>query len=173
MNLMGDITSSNPLLAKAFELKRNLEGGFIELGKLLKLIRDSHAWESEYESFDNPASHNFLEQLGMKKQTVNKLILIVEKFLELGHVDEARLLDAGGWSKLAETLPYVSNPETAEEMLHLAQHTKTQLELRDTLREKRTGINQMTCNHADTYELHICRTCGSRIPVFEPNITGQ
>ena len=154
-------TSGETLLASAFELKRDLEGRFLELGRVLKLIRDSKAWSAHYQSFDNPANHNFLVDLGMKKSTANRLILIYEKFVLEGGVSPTRLLEVGS-GKLGETIAYIKNKEDVEEMLSLAVASPTQAVLRSRLREIRTGVSQDDCAHNDTYEITICRSCGHR-----------
>lgn len=149
------------LLASAFALKNDIEGGFIRLAHVLKQIRDSKAWSSHYVSFDNPAEHNFITDLGMKKSTVNRLILIYEKYIITGGIAEHTLIEHGV-GKLGETIPFIETKEDAEHMLSIVQASPTQSILRSRLREEKTGVRQEDCSHHNSYELVICSDCGYR-----------
>lgn len=159
--MANELSTRNPLIKQAFQLKSTLESGFIHLGKLLRQIRDTEAWREDYESFDNPGKHSFLEDLNISKATANKLIQIQEKFIELGEIPEERLMGMP-WGKLADTLSLVKTKEDAQKMLELVESSPTVVSLRDNLRELKTGVEQIDCAHEDTYELKICRTCNAR-----------
>jgi hypothetical protein len=150
------------LVRRAFDVKKDIELRYLEMGAVLKEIRDSGAWEDTYESFDNPKMHNFIEDLRIKKSTANKLIQIYEKLVIDYKIKPEKLLEAGGWSKLAEVLPLVKDKTTADHYVNLAISARNQKDLRENIREEKTGIIMSECPHNDFYVLKICRRCGER-----------
>lgn len=150
------------LIPAAFFLKEKQEMLFLEIGAVLKAIRDSRVWEEEYESFDNPKKHNFIEEFGYKKDHANKLIRIYETFVERYKIPVGKLRQVRGWSFLAEILPYVKNEEDALAKVELAIYSLNEKALRDALVEEKTGITMYKCPHEETYYLEICKRCKAK-----------
>lgn len=144
-------------IEKTIALKENIERGFLEFGKRLKRIRDERMYEPQYDSFDD-----FIPELKMSKGTVSKLINIYEKFVVQYKISTVLLLEAGGWTVVAELLPVVRNKTEAKAWLEKAK-VLHRPDLRLELKEHKTGIDQATCKHTkDFYTLRICRVCGFR-----------
>ena len=144
------------LLETAKQVLLDIERRFIHMGKVLKDIRDTQAWDIAYESFDNPAKHNFVEELGLTKTVANKLMNIN---IKLGTVAETKLLEAGQ-SRLFEVLPYVGR-ETPEKLVDMAIAYPSQQELRKGLQNE-YGEPKPQCNHENTSTIVICNDCGDR-----------
>jgi hypothetical protein len=142
-------------------LKRNISASFIQMGFLLKKVRDENLWKGQWESFDNPKSHNFITEIDIGgKSTVNHLITIYEKFVVQSPKDLSELLIEAGWGKLALVAPQVKTPEDAEHWAEMAAHqTKTDLE--KTISEAKTGIAPESCEH-DLMTITRCKKCHSR-----------
>lgn len=137
-------------------LKSNLERTYLELGRRLFKIREQRLFEPYYDSFNE-----YCMELKLSHSTVNKLVNIYKKFiLEFGF-SPMRLMRAGGWTVVAETLPVVRTKADADEFLEKAERLSL-ADMRRELKEKKLGIDQRKCEHKDIYDLRICRTCGSR-----------
>lgn len=144
-------------IEKTVALKNNIEKGFLELGERLKSIRDERMYEPQYDSFDD-----FIPELKMSHATVSKLINIYEKFVVQYRLSSTVLLEAGGWTVIAELLPIVKSKADAKKWIEKARLLHRN-DLRIEIKEFRTGIDQRTCKHTkDFYVLHICRICGFR-----------
>lgn len=144
------------LLETAKQVLLDIERRFIQMGKVLQEIHSTQAWDVAYESFDNPAKHNFVEELGLTKTVANKLMNI---HIKLGGVPEAKLLEAGQ-SRLFEVLPYVGR-ETPERLVEIACAFPNQVELRKGLQSE-YGEPKPQCNHENTFTLICCSDCGDR-----------
>lgn len=155
------------LVRRAFDIKKDIELRYLEMGAVLKEIRDSGAWVDTYTSFDNPKHHNFLEDLGITKSTGNKLITIYDRLVVQHKVSADKLIEVGGWSKLAEILPEVTDDASARRYVDLAIAARNQRDLREMIREEKTGVSMMHCPHSNTYEITICNDCGVRFRVLD------
>lgn len=153
---MSDIEKANNDYCKeALKLKNTIEYSFIELGKRLRIIRDERKFEPEWEAFDD-----YLIEMRLTKGTASKLINIYERFVLEYKFPVAQLAEVG-WSQLSEVLPVVKSKKDAEHWVHMAaQHPLR--ELRDEIKEKKTGIDQRTCKHSNSYTIRVCRDCGYR-----------
>jgi hypothetical protein len=144
------------LLQTAKEIILDIEARFIQMGKILRTIHERESWREGYESFDNPAKHNFIEELGLTKTLANRLMNI---HVKLGTVPEHKLIEAGK-SKLFEVLPYVGR-ETPEKLVDISISAPSEGELRKMLKHE-YGEPKPQCAHEETYSLTICRGCGDR-----------
>jgi hypothetical protein len=136
------------------ELKSTIENSFLDLGQRLLKIRNENLYLPQWTSF-----LEYVWEMKMSEAQASKLINIYQKFVLEYAFPRERLLKAGGWSSLAEVLPMIKSKEDAEYWLE-----KTEILSRPDLRKEKkehvTGIQQSDCEHHDTYELRICRTCG-------------
>lgn len=142
-------------------LKDKLEEGFLTLGERLFKIRTEELWKNGHDSFPL-----FLEEMKMSEATASKLINIYRKFVVQYGFSEERLVAAGGWTQLAEILPYAKDKEAAERLVEKS-ITLTRKHLRDELSEERTGVSQAKCLHANSYTIHVCRDCGFKERIFD------
>ncbi len=145
---------------KTLELKDTLEQGFVALGERLKKIRDDRLYEGEWDDFQS-----YCEEMKMSEATASKIIGIYEKFIVLGGFSPAEVAKIGGWTTVAEALPFIKTKKDAEEILNEMANRNRQ-DLRIYLKERRTGLPQEKCNHSDTYQIEICRKCGQRKQVL-------
>lgn len=154
------------LLETAKQVLLDIERRFIHMGRVLIDIHNSQAWDIAYESFDNPAKHNFVEELGLTKTVANKLMNIN---IKLGTVAEAKLLEAGQ-SRLFELLPYVGK-ESPERLVDMALAYPNQVELRKGLQSE-YGAPKPLCNHEKTYSLTCCNDCGDKWKSYDDSVPG-
>lgn len=155
------------LLDTAKQVLLDIERRFIQMGKVLTEIHDTQAWDIGYESFDNPAKHNFVEGLGITKTVANRLMNIN---LKLGSVAETKLLEAGQ-SRLFEILPYVGR-ETPEKLVDIAIAYPNQVELRKGL-QLEYGETKPQCTHEQTFTLIICSLCGDKRKSYDDTSTSD
>jgi len=143
-------------------LKSAIEGSFLELGKRLFTIREKEMYLPSYETFEE-----FSLELKMSRATVSKLVNIYQLFVLKFGIPETRLLQAGGWSNVAELLPVVNTKAQAIKWLEKAE-ALTRADLRIALTTKKTGIDPADCEHdKDFFVLKICRTCGLKQSIKE------
>lgn len=138
-------------LQNIIELSKNLEMGYLDLGKYLMECRDEERFKPVYESFDD-----FCLEIKKSPATISKLIGIYQYF---NHIPKERLAEAGGWSTLAELLPVITSQQNAKKWVDKAVEL-TRNDLRKEVKEAKTGIPMAECKHTDTYEVEICRMCG-------------
>lgn len=143
-----------------------IEETFLELGKRLMKIRDEELYKPQWDSF-----HEYVGEVKMSESSASKLISIYEKFILKYQIDPERVLNAGGWSTVAEVLPMVKNKDDAEHWLSLGE-TLSRKDLRSEIEEKKRGVQQHECKHRDTYDIRICKDCGARIRLYEDIIKG-
>lgn len=142
------------------KLKDVIENSFLMLGERLKKIKDEDMFKPQWDSWDE-----YLEEMKMSQATASKLINIYSKFvLEYG-ISTDILLESGGWSTLAELLPYAKSKEDANELIHEA-GILTRKDLRVKLNERKSGIAQEECLH-EFYELRICRKCQLKEKIYD------
>lgn len=138
-------------------LKENIERTFIELGRRLYKIREERLYEPFYDSFNV-----YCDELKLSQSTISKLVNIYKKFILEYGFSPTRLMKAGGWGVMAEALPVIHSKKDANDFLDKAE-TLTLRDMRKEVLEKKSGIDQRTCNHKDDfYVLKICRRCGDR-----------
>lgn len=139
--------------------KHILELGWIELCGRLKEIRDGGLYEGRWDSFED-----FLNDpaMGLDKGTASRMITIHEKLILEYKIKPTMIANAGGWSKVAEILPAVKDKASAEEWLSKSA-SLSKSDLRKEIKEDRTGIKMVDCQHKDYYVVKICRKCGDKI----------
>jgi N6-adenosine-specific RNA methylase IME4 len=97
-------------------LKKGINGGFIELAKRLKQVKDNSLYkELDYDTFE---SYIAQPELGFQRSSVYLLIQIYEKLVLELNVQPAGLALIE-WTKLAEIVPYI-NEKNKEELLSKA-----------------------------------------------------
>lgn len=139
--------------------KHILELAWLELCGRLKEIRDKELYKGRWENFED-----FLNDpaMDMDKGTASKMITIHEKMILEYKIKPTVIANAGGWSKVAELLPVISNKEDAEEWLSKAA-VLSKADLRKEVQEQKSGILMKNCKHKDTYIIRVCRDCGEKI----------
>lgn len=145
--------ANNDYCKDTMKLKTSIEVSFLELGKRLRVIRDERKFEPEWEAFDD-----YLMEMRITKGTASKLINIYERFVLEYKIPVPRLA-AVGWSPLSEILPVVRTKKDAEHWIHVASENPLR-ELRDEIREKKTGVEQSKCEHKGGWiTIRICKVC--------------
>lgn len=145
-------------------LKVDIENSFLELGRRLWLIREKEMYRPTYDEF-----HEFCMELKMSKPTICKLINIYETFIHRFKIPEKKLLNAGGWSVVAEILPFVKTKKQVDYWLNKAT-VLSRNDLRLTLIEKKTGVKEENCEHdKNYYVLKVCRDCKVRLVIEDFN----
>lgn len=138
--------------------KHVLELGWIELCGRLKEIRDNALYNGRWDSFED-----FLNdpQMGMDKSTASKMITIHEKLVVEYKIKPTVMANAGGWSKVAELLPAITDKKSAEEWLSKAS-SLSKSDLRKEVQEEKGG--GIGCKHKNTYKVVMCccRDCNNK-----------
>ncbi len=138
-------------------LKGGLEESFLELAKRLMSIRDEQKYAPQWDSFPS-----FLDEAKLSESTASKLITIYRKFVLEFQIPERRLLDAGGWTAVAEFAPMVNNRTDAETWLDRSS-VLSRTDLRREITEAKRGVDQASCNHQfDLLSINVCSECGLR-----------
>lgn len=148
---------------EAIDLKNKLEGSFLELGARLYQIKENSLYEPNWASWVE-----FTWELKMSDNTINKLIQIY-KTLILGYgFNNQQILNAGGWTVVADVLPMITSKKDALRWLNLAS-TLTRTDLRKEIKEAKTGIDMGDCKHINTRRImiEICNICGQKHEIFE------
>lgn len=148
--------ANNEYCKETMALKTGIEVSFLELGKRLRIIRDERKFEAGWETFDD-----YLIEMRMTKGTASKLINIFEKFV-LEYKYPVQRLAAVGWSPLSEVLPIVKTKKDAERWIKAAENNPLR-ELRDELREHKTGVDPLKCKHKETIVIRICKACKTKV----------
>lgn len=145
---------------KALELKKDIEGNFLVLGEYLYYIKENQMYEPQWSSFDE-----FVFEMKMSMNMANKLIQLHKTFIVGYGFSSQEIINAGGWSCLADILPMVNSRKSAEKWIHLTA-SLTRGDLRKELKEARTGKLMSQCLHENTYTVCICKDCGERNQVL-------
>ncbi len=147
---------------ETLSLKNRLELSYLELAERLHKIQLNRMYEPNYDTFDD-----FLQEMKISFATASKLINIWVRFVIKFKIAPRMLADAGGWSVVAEILPYANSKTSAERWLRAA-GSNTRSDLRKSLMEVKTGIDMSTCKHARveiiTYQK--CNDCGDTQRIY-------
>ena len=152
---------ANQYLEETVSLKQNLEKNFLQLGQRLLKIRNDQLFLATHSSFVE-----FLWDLKITESTASKMINIYDHFvLELG-VTEQKVLDAGGWTTAYKLKDLATTKSEAEEVLSLAA-TWSPKDLDAYIKEKKTGIEQGKCSHAETIDFRYCKVCFNKERIYD------
>lgn len=146
---------------ETIKLKENIEMNFIELGARLLNIRDNLIYEGQWSSFDE-----YLVEMNLNKGTASKLINIYKTFVVQFNIPKKEIVEAGGWTKLWQTIPIIENKTDAEYWIEQSK-VLSSTDLGREIKERQTGVEMKKCNHKNTYTIRICKDCGFREEVFE------
>lgn len=139
----------------AIEMKKNIEGGFVDLGEYLYNIKEHNLYEPQWSSF-----LEFCYELRMSQNVINKLIQVYKMFI-LDYGLKKEELTTAGVSLIYDVLPAIRSKKDAQHWLAQAS-LLTRSDLRKELTEHKTGVPMAKCKHKDTYHIEICRDCGDR-----------
>lgn len=142
---------------ETIEKKHFLEVGWIELCKRLKEIRDGELYAGRWDNFED-----FLKDpaMDMDKGTASKMITIHERLITEYAIAPEKIAEVGGWSKVAELLPVITDKASAEEWLSNAA-TLSKADLRKSVKEAGGKAGSIACKHENSYEIVMkcCRNC--------------
>ncbi len=147
---------------ETISLKSDLELSYLDLASRLHKIQLNRMYEPNYESFDE-----FLEEIKISKSTASKLINIWVRFVIQFKIKPKMLADAGGWTVVAEILPYADTKKSAERWLLDAKENRRK-DLRKNLLELKTGISMSKCKHKNKRHVLFwkCEDCGETGQIF-------
>lgn len=143
------------------KLRQKLEIGFLELGGRLHEIKEKQLYLNSWECFED-----YLVELKMSQPTASRLINIFKVFVLQYRFEHLQLAQVGGWSLLAEILPFATSKAEAEVWVSKAA-LLSQTDLRRELKEAKTGLSMADCKHKDCYQISICSDCGLRTRVYD------
>ena len=145
------------------KFKGKIEEHFLELGRRLGLIRDLALYAGQWETFEDYV----VEFKNISPATASKLINIYAVFVDQHKISVKKLVQAGGWTLLAETLPLIKNKKDALEWLHKAT-VLTRTDLHREITEANTGTLQKNCKHTNHAYLMVCLDgCGYKERINE------
>lgn len=145
------------------KLKHDLELHYIELGARLKKIDEEKLYEPNFDSFSE-----YLDDLGIDRSTASKLMAIWTRLVVGFCIRPKVIVDAGGWSKVAELLPVANTKDTSIEWLEKSA-VLSKRDLRKEVKEFITGIPMMSCPHREVETITFCRClkCGETMRKYE------
>lgn len=148
---------------ETLSLKNRLELSYLELAERLHKIQLNRMFEPNYDTFEE-----FLMEMKLSMATASKLINIYLRFVIKFKIQPRLLADAGGWSVVAELLPYAENKTSAERWLRQAK-SNTRSDLRKSLMEVKTGIIMSSCKHKRQEKITFfkCLDCGETHREYE------
>jgi hypothetical protein len=97
---------------KAVALKNKLEIGFLELGKLLKQIRDEKLYMPEFEAFWMFTE----EKLQITESTASKMIKVYVRCILEWDISPDTIVGVGGWNSAYEITCIASSKEQAVDL---------------------------------------------------------
>jgi len=143
--------------SQAISLKQSLESSFMTLAGYLYRINSEELYKPQWSSWDE-----FYNELKISKNTANKLVQIHSTMIVEYQFTPEEIVSAGGWSVIQDILPLCTSRKNAEKWLRKAE-VLTRDDLRDEMKEEKTGVAQQHCKHLNTYTITICRDCGEKI----------
>lgn len=150
---------------ETIRMKDELELSYLKLAERLHRIHLNRMYLPNFETFDD-----FLEEIKISKATASKMINIYLTFVVKYKIEDKKLALAGGWSVVAETLPYITSKTAALDWLVKCKHL-TRADLRKSLLEKKTGIDMRDCDHEDEEKItfYKCKRCGNTHREYDEN----
>lgn len=148
---------------ETLQLKNGLELSYLDLAQRLHKIQLNKMYLPNFDTFDD-----FLDEIKVSRATASKMINIWLTFVVKYRIDTRRLADAGGWSVVAEILPYATSKTAAVDWLVKAKVNRRR-DLRKLLTEEKTGIIMSTCKHVTTVTITFkrCEDCGETFRVYD------
>lgn len=144
---------------RTIAFKHFIEAQWIELAGQLKEIRDKSLYQGRWDSFED-----FLADpsMAMDRSTASKMITIHEKFILEYKIPHSKIAQVGGWSKVAEILPAVTDKKSAVRWLEDAA-SLSKSDLRKQVKEEENP-NSLECKHKRHYQIvmQCCRDCGHK-----------
>lgn len=145
-------------------LKQRIEKGGLELAKRLCLIKQNNLADGQYGGFDL-----YLDEIRLKKATADHMMRVYQRFcLDFG-IDEATVVEAGGYTRLYELLPLAKTKETALEALTIASQLESRESIKTMVKQQMAGgENIPDCQHPDSecFHLRVCKACGDKQRVY-------
>ncbi len=143
-------------------MKGDLELSYLALAERLHRIHLNRMYQPNFDTFED-----FLEEIKISKGTASKMINIYLTFVVKYKIENKKLADAGGWTVVAEVLPYITSKTSALDWLVKCRQL-TRSDLRKTITERKTGIMMDTCKHKDEEIITFakCNTCGDTRRIY-------
>ncbi len=144
------------------KLRNEIETWFITVGERLYNIRQQQLYHPFWSSFEE-----YEMEFKWDPSQVSRLINIYKKFVLEYKIAPAQLIEAGGWTVLAETLPVIHSKADAEKWLKKTK-THSRADIRKDIKEaKGTLQKEEACKHRNSYLIRICEDCGLKERVYD------
>ena len=147
---------------KTIALKENLELSYLELAKHLHLIELNRMYLPNFDTWED-----FLIEVKISRATASKLLNIWRRLVIEYKITPETLAKAGGWSVVAEVLPYATSRTASEDWLCKARNN-TRSDLRKFLKEAKTGLVMVDCRHSkeEIIVFAKCVKCGDTHRIY-------
>lgn len=152
-------------------LKERIEKGGLELAKRLCFIKQNNLADGQYGGFDT-----YLDEIKLKKATADHMMRVYTRFCMDFGIDEAIVVEAGGYTRLYELLPLAKTKESALEALQIASQLESRESIKAMVKQQMTGGAQIPdCAHEDKdcFYLRVCKACGLKEKVDPAIISDQ
>lgn len=155
----------NPTEQEAFQfceetkiLKQRIERGWLEFAKRLCVIKANNLAEPQYGGFIP-----YLDEIKIKPVTADHMMRGYQRFCIDFGIDEALVIQAGGYTRLYELLPLAKTKETAMEALQIASGLESRESIKAMVKQQMQGTpTEEQCTHPveDVFYLRVCKKCG-------------
>lgn len=152
-------------------LKQRIEKGGLELAKRLCFIKQNNLAEGQYGGFDL-----YLDEIKLKKATADHMMRVYQRFCMDFGIDEATVVEAGGYTRLYELLPLAKTKETALEALQIASQLESRESIKAMVKKQMAGGEEIPdCAHEESecFYLRVCKACGLKEKVDPAVISEQ
>lgn len=157
-------TANYEYCEQTIELKKTIELSYLEMAERLYRIKLNRMYLPAYESFGD-----FLQEIDLSEATASKMINIWVRFVIEYQIAPQLMADAGGWTIVAEILPFAVSKKAAENWLEEAKALRSRAKLRKSLKEAETGIDMRHCKHEhfETITFDKCLNCHETWRTYE------
>ncbi len=141
------------------QLLRGVKIAYMLLAERLYRIQKQKLYKPVYEKF-----FMYLDEIDIHESTASRLISIYEKFV-LEHQIEPEVIKDIEYTKLTEIRKVSPTRELAEHWIEEARVLPLR-ELKMRIKAMTAGVDEMKCEHGNTYLVRCCRTCGEKWEEF-------
>lgn len=146
---------------EAIKRKDHIESQYWILAEMLYRIKNESRYLSGWESWNE-----YCMEFGMSQSSIDRLVKVHQVFRVDADISVKELKEVKGWAILSEALPAIHNSKDARKWLEKSK-VLTLKDMRDEVKESRTGILQTSCIHPNAYVIRICPDCGERTRIYD------
>lgn len=138
------------------KLALGIKSAFMMLAKNLYLIESKKMYKPTYDYM-----YQYCDEIGIDTATCSKLTTIYEKFCEQYGIPLDEIIDLE-YTKLYLIKKVSGNKELAEYWIEEIKSGLTIRDLKKRIQEVTSGVDQMKCEHRETYLVRCCKECGEK-----------